>query len=93
MRYAFDAYNAEADPASHHPALHVRFRIYRDGTLLVDGKPLPFDTANVTGDFQLPPTLTPAEYLLQVEVTDIRARNTKTNRARQWIDFTIASTP
>jgi VWFA-related protein len=92
VRYAFDAYNAEADPASHHPALNVRFRIYRDGSLLVDGKPLPFDTANVSGDFQLPATLTPAEYLLQVEVTDTKARNTKTNRARQWIDFTIAST-
>jgi hypothetical protein len=91
VRYAFDAYNAQPDPANHHPALNVRLRIYRDGSLLVDGKPTPVGTTNVTGDLQLPATLTPAEYQLQVEVTDTRAR-TKSNTARQWIDFTIAST-
>jgi len=92
VRYAFDAYNAQSDPANHHPALNVRLRIYRDGTLVVDGTATPFDTASVTGDLQLPAKLTPAEYQLQVEVTDTKLRK-KSNIARQWIDFTVASAP
>jgi hypothetical protein len=33
LRYVFDTYNAELDPASHLPALSVRLRLYRDGAL------------------------------------------------------------
>jgi hypothetical protein len=90
VRYAFDAYNTQADPASHQPALTVRLRVYRDGALVVDGAPQPVDTTTITGDLPLPRSLTPAEYQLQVEVTDTKARP-KSNTARQWIDFTIAA--
>jgi VWFA-related protein len=100
VRYAFDTYNAQLDPANHHPALTLRLRLYRDGSLLLDGKPAPIEaqpmaddperSAAVNGALQLSPAITPGEYLLQLEVNDTRVRGNAAT-ARQWIDFTVAS--
>jgi hypothetical protein len=100
VRYAFDAYNVRNDPTSGRPALTVRTRIYRDGALVVDGPATPIaaqphadakpSEAAVAGVLQLPTTLPPAQYQLQIDVTDTRARPRR-NTARQWIEFTVTA--
>lgn len=101
LRYAFAAYNAQLDPATHRAALTLRLRLYHDGVLLVDGKPVPIDavaggddpdrSAQVSGELQLSPAIKPGEYQLLLEVTDTRGSG-KDSTAQQWIDFTIAGT-
>jgi VWFA-related protein len=101
VRYAFDTYNAQIDPTNHHPALTLRLRLYRDGSLLLDGKPTPIDarpkeedpkgSAAVAGALQLSSAITPGEYQLHLEVNDTLARGNAAT-ARQWIDFTVAAT-
>jgi VWFA-related protein len=100
LHYAFAAYNAQLDPKDHRPALTLRLRLYHEGSLLVDGKPVPIDavttaegparSAEVSGELQLSPAIKPGEYQLEIEVKDTRAPG-KTSTARQWIDFTIAA--
>jgi VWFA-related protein len=99
LLYAFDAYNARLDPANHHPSLTLRVRLYRDGALLLDGKPTPIDaqprdedparSAKVTGELQLSPAIAAGEYQLQIEVNDLLARGAAAT-AHEWVDFTIA---
>jgi VWFA-related protein len=101
LLYAFDAYNARLDPANHHPSLTLRLRLYRDGSLLLDGKPTAIDaqprdedpnrTAKVTGELQLSSAIPAGEYQLQIEVNDRLARGAAAT-AHEWVDFTITST-
>jgi hypothetical protein len=105
LAYAFETYNAQIDPASRAPALTLRLRLYRAGSLVPDGKPTPIDarpkpgdeagTATVAGELPLSPlsqATRPGDYQLQLEVTDTRARK-GTAPAHQWIDFTVTGTP
>src|SRR5262249_45828670 len=95
-RYALEIYNAPADPAA---SLALRWRVYRDGVVIVEGKPTPIDarpkpddparTATLTGELTLPPGATAGEYQLELEVTDSRARKT-TVLARQGAEFRLA---
>jgi len=102
VHYAFAAYNTRVDPKAHRPALTLRLRLFHNGTLLVDGPPVPIDTssdsgdpdgtAEVAGELQLSPAIKPGNYQLQIEVKDTLAP-AKTSIARQWVDFTVASAP
>jgi hypothetical protein len=98
VQYAFDVYNVRISPSNQRPALSQRLRLYRDGKVLVDGKPGAIDSAPkadgpghaaaVAGELQLSSALEPGQYQLMLEVTDTLLK--KDNAARQWIDFTVA---
>lgn len=98
VQYAFDVYNVRISPGNQRPALSQRLRLYRDGKILVDGKPGAIDSAPrvdgpghaaaVAGELQLSSALEPGQYQLMLEVIDTLLK--KDNAARQWIDFTVA---
>jgi hypothetical protein len=78
------------------PQLQAQLRIFRDGVPVFTGAPRPLDTTNQTdlkrlisgGALRLATDMTPGEYVLQVIVTDLFAKD-KNSIATQWIDFDI----
>ncbi len=96
MRYAYTIYNAQIDKATGQPAVQTQVRLFREGQEIFTGKTLPLDAASQTdpkrlqtgGAIQLGTSLPPGEYVLQVIVTDPRAKE-KYRTATQWIDFEI----
>lgn len=94
--YGYEIYNAQIDRATHRPQLQRQARIFRDGQLVFASDPLPVNIVdqtdmkrlNVTGRLQLGTVLVPGEYILQVVVTDLLAKD-KYRIATQYIDFEI----
>jgi hypothetical protein len=78
------------------PQLLTHLRLYRDGKLVYDGEPRPFDPQSQTdlkqlvagGSLRLGSNLTPGDYALQVIAVDRLAKE-KDRMATGWIDFEI----
>lgn len=96
LDYAYVIFGAKPDKATGRPQLLTRLRLYRDGKLVYDGEPRPFDPQSQTnvkqliagGSLRLASDLTPGEYALQVIAVDKLAKE-KDRLATGWIDFEI----
>ncbi len=89
-------YNAQVDKTTRQPQLQSQVRLFRNGKQLFTGNPIPVDPSNqadlkrlgVGGALQLGTQMEPGEYVFQVVVTDLLAKE-KNRVATQWIDFEI----
>jgi VWFA-related protein len=96
MNFGYIIYNAQVDKATGQPRLQTQMRIFRDGKEFFAGRVQALDTAGQTdlkrlranGALQLGTEMQPGEYILQVIVTDLLAKE-KYRTATQWIDFEI----
>jgi len=94
--YGFNIFNAKLDRADGRPRLQTQMLLFRDGKPVFTGRVQTFDaqTQNVAGDvgagglLRLGTELTPGEYVLQMIVTDLLAKE-KQRVAVQWIDFDV----
>ncbi|MBD0326764.1 MAG: hypothetical protein ICV68_10045, partial [Pyrinomonadaceae bacterium] len=76
--------------------LTTQLRLLRNGQVIFTGKVIPFDLKGqtdlkritVNGGIQLGTDMPPGEYILQVIVTDLLAKD-KYRVATQWMDFEI----
>jgi hypothetical protein len=97
MHYAYVIYNAQLDKATRRPQLDTQLRLFRDGKLVFSGKVQSLDFNNQSdparlvagGGLRLGTDMPPGEYILQVVVTDLLAKDQKRRIATQWIDFEI----
>ncbi|MEO7658176.1 MAG: hypothetical protein ABIV48_01060, partial [Pyrinomonadaceae bacterium] len=95
LRYGFEIYNAKLNPAKL-PQLQTRIRVFRDGQLVLDGKPQPFELRGQTdmrhlktvGAISIGDKMLAGDYILQVIVTDALAK-TKQQIATQFVQFEI----
>ena len=96
LQYGYVIYNAQLDKASGRPQLQTQVRLFRDGKQIFAGRVTPFDPGPQAdlrrvlagGGLNLGNDLAPGEYVLQVVVTDLLAKE-KYRTATQWIDFEI----
>ena len=94
--FGYTVYNAQLDKTTRLPKLTGQTRVFRDGKPVFTGEPIPIDPAdqsdlqriNAGGLLQLGNGLPPGEYVLQIIVTDVLAKE-KHRTATQWIDFEI----
>ena len=94
--YALAIYNAKVDKNTGKPNLTIQARLFRNGEVVFTGNALPFDIREQTdlkrlgggGAVQLGTTMKPGEYVLQIVVTDLLAKE-KYRVATQWMDFEI----
>lgn len=96
MIYALAIYNAKLDKTTGKPNLTIQARLYRNGELVFTGKEVPFELRDQTdpkrlgggGAIQLGTEMKPGEYVLQIVVSDLLAKE-KHRVATQWMDFEI----
>lgn len=96
LRYTYTIYNAQLNRATRQPQLQTQVHLYRDGKELYTGKPTLYEMGDqpnpkhlrAGGRIQLSKDALPGEYILQVVVTDMLAKE-KYRTATQWIDFEI----
>jgi VWFA-related protein len=96
MIYALAIYNAKTDKTSGKPNLTIQARLYRNGELVFTGKEIPFELRDQTdpkrlgggGAIQLGTEMKPGEYVLQIVVSDLLAKE-KHRVTTQWMDFEI----
>lgn len=96
MVYALAIYNAKMDKTSGKPNLTIQARLYRNGELVFTGKEVPFELRDQTdpkrlgggGAIQLGTEMKPGEYVLQIVVSDLLAKE-KHRVTTQWVDFEI----
>lgn len=96
LHYDFRIYNAQVEATTGRPRLQTQVRMFRDGKLAYEGKVAPFDTPQqddlkhlgAGGQIKLSRKAAPGEYVLQIVVTDLLAKEGR-NIATQWIDFEI----
>lgn len=94
--YALTIYNAKIDKTAGKPNLTIQARLFRDGELVFTGNEVPFDIRDQAdpkrlaggGAIQLGTSMAPGEYVLQIVVSDLLAKN-KHSAATQWMDFEI----
>lgn len=94
--YALTIYNAKTEKTTGKPHLTIQARLFRDGALVFTGNEVPFDIRDQAdpkrvgggGAIQLGTSMTPGEYVLQIVVSDLLAKN-KQRVATQWMDFEI----
>ena len=94
--YALAIYNAKIDKATGKPNLTIQARLFRNGEVVFTGNEFPFAVRDQNnpqrlgggGGIQLGTSMQPGEYVLQVTVTDLLARD-KYRLATQWMDFEI----
>ncbi len=94
--YGYLIYNARLDKATGRPRLTTQARLFRDGQLIYQSAPQPFDAGRQTdttrllaaGSLQVGADLAPGEYVLQVVVEDSLVGG-KSGLAAQWIDFQV----
>jgi hypothetical protein len=95
LSYSTEIYNAKLDSAQK-PQLQTQIRMFRDGKLILDGKPNQFRTdgqanaanLNFAGALALGIEMKPGDYVLQIVITDNLAK-AKRNLATQWVQFEI----
>lgn len=95
LQYNYSIYNARIDSVSI-PQLVAQTRLFRDGKLYLEGKPVPLNPGNQSdkkrlkfnGAIALPADMKPGEYVLQIIVTDQLAED-KNKTVTQLIDFEI----
>ncbi|HKP69912.1 MAG TPA: VWA domain-containing protein [Pyrinomonadaceae bacterium] len=88
LHYSFDVYNAQSQQN-----VTTRLRVFRDGDLLLDGKPIPVDASGRTstgsvrsnGAMSLPANMAPGDYILQIVVTD----GSNKRVATQYVQFEL----
>jgi VWFA-related protein len=96
LAYAYTIYNAKLDATTNLPKLSIQMNLYKDGTLISEGKPQPADLEkqadlariNDYGYLRLNPTIEPGDYAVQVIVTDI-SEGGKNAASSQWVDFEV----
>lgn len=96
MVYALAIYNAKLDKTTGKPNLTIQARLFRNGELVFTGKAVRYELRDQAdpkrlgggGAIQLGTSLTPGEYVLQVVVSDLLAKE-KHRVATQWMDFEI----
>jgi VWFA-related protein len=96
MVFGVEIYNAQVDKATGKIDLEAQHRVFKNGKLLYDGKPIPFDAGSqpdpkrvtLVGGIQLGSDMEPGEYVFQIVVKDRLAKE-KNNIATQWITFDI----
>ncbi|HSD48126.1 MAG TPA: hypothetical protein VLB87_15980, partial [Pyrinomonadaceae bacterium] len=94
--YALAIYNAKIDKATGKPNLTIQARLFRNGEVVFTGNEVPFAVRDQSdpqrlgggGGIQLGTSMQPGEYVLQVTVTDLLAKD-KYRLATQWMDFEI----
>jgi VWFA-related protein len=94
--YAYAIYNAQLDKATGKPQLQTQVRLFRNGQQVFTGRQVSLDPGNppdlkrlvIGGVVQLGADLLPGEYVFQIVVTDLLAKE-KYRMATQWIDFEI----
>jgi hypothetical protein len=94
--YALAIYNAKIDKTTGKPNVTIRARLFRNGELVFTGNEVPFAAGEQSdpkrlgggGGIQLGTSMQPGEYVLQVVVTDLLAKD-KYSVATQWMDFEI----
>ncbi len=94
--YGYTIYDAQLDRATNRPQLQKQIRLFRDGQIVFAGDAQPVEIGEQTdmkrlgtgGRFQLGSALPPGDYILQVIVTDMLAKE-KSRTATQYIDFEI----
>ena len=97
LNYSYIIYNAELD-GSGHPQLQTQMKLFREGKEAFTGKLLPYNAGQQTdmkrldagGRLIVGGNLEPGEYVLQVTVTDLLAKNKRQSTATQWIGFEIS---
>lgn len=95
LRYGFEIYNAKLGQTKL-PQMRTRIRVYREGKLILDGKPTPFELRGQTdmlhlktaGAVAIGTKLLPGDYILQVIVTDELAK-AKQQIASQFVQFEV----
>ena len=91
LRYGFEVYNARIDAAKA-AGLEVRIRVFRDGKLVLDGKPVAVDTRDQTdlkrikysGALSLGGKMEAGDYVLQAIVTDTLAKRSFATQSVQF---------
>lgn len=94
-RYSLEIYNATLDAAKK-PDLQTRVRVFREGKLILDGKPKPLETAGQTdmahlrflGGLAIGSQMDPGDYVLQIIVIDPQAKKGQ-QIATQFIQFEV----
>lgn len=93
--YGFEVYNAKLDKTTGRPQLQTQVRLFKDNQMVYAGKIIPVtgeaaDRKRVSaiGHLQLGSNLAPGEYILQVVVIDLLAKE-KQQLTQQWIDFEV----
>jgi hypothetical protein len=93
--YGFEVYNAKPDKQTGRPQLQTQVRLFRDNQQVYAGKVIPVTgeaadhkRVSAIGHLQLGSNLAPGEYVLQVVVRDLLAKE-KQQVTQQWIDFEI----
>jgi VWFA-related protein len=94
--YALSIYNARVDKATGKPNLTIQARLFRNGELVFTGNEVPFAIREQSdpqrlgggGGIQLGTSMQPGEYILQIVVTDLLAKE-KDRVSTQWMDFEI----
>lgn len=95
LYYGYVIYNAQLDKTQQ-PKLVTTMRIIREGKVVFEGQPTPVDLTGQTdlqriiagSGVQLGTEMTPGDYILQVTVTDLLAKEKQATET-QWIDFEI----
>ncbi len=95
LRYGFEIYNAKLDNAKT-GSVRTRIRVFRNGKLLLDGKPTPIDMSgqkdvaniNAAGAISIGKDMEAGDYILQVVVTHELA-NGKSRIATQFVQFEV----
>lgn len=96
MVYALAIYNARLDKTTGKPKLTIQAQLFRNGELIFTGKSVPVESRDQTdpkrlgggGAIQLGTDMKPGEYVLQIVVSDLLAKE-KQRVSTQWIDFEI----
>jgi VWFA-related protein len=95
LRYGFEIYNAKLD-AGKKPNLTAQIRVFREGKMLLDGKPLPMEFPGQTdlerlkssGAINLTNAMQPGDYILQIIITDNLAKE-KRKITMQYVQFEV----
>ena len=95
LRYGTEIYNAKLD-RTQTPNIQTQIRVFRDGQLILDGKPKPLrmegqkdmKELNFVGALNLGSEMKYGDYVLQIVIIDNLAK-TKRKLATQWVQFEI----
>jgi len=97
LAYSYTVYNARLDKSGK-PSLTVQVDLYRDGELLLSGKPVPAEITaqndwsriNDFGYIRLNTEMKSGDYALQITVTDLLASGNDRS-STQWVDFELST--
>lgn len=94
--FGLEIYNARLDKQTRQPNIETQTRLFHDNKMIYEGKRTPLNAArqtdierlNYMGRLQLGSNLAPGDYVLQIIVTDINAKE-KNRIKTQAVDFEI----